>query len=104
MIILHGFGTGFGLPEISPLVTTTGAWLKIAYRKQPATRRSPREQPPHIGDGIGTPQRALVWALERMVEHYVDRALAGARWGKRENFTKRSSRRQKCACAHMSRP
>jgi hypothetical protein len=39
MIILYGFGSGFGLPEISPFVTKTEVQLKMAgllYRKERA--------------------------------------------------------------------
>jgi hypothetical protein len=89
MIILHGFGTGFGLPEISPLVTKTKIRLKMAYRKQQATGpTSPKGQLPHIDDGLGALHRALAWALERMIEHHVYWALAGARWVNPENFAK----------------
>jgi hypothetical protein len=92
MIILHGFGAGFGLPEIGPEVTRTRIRLKMACRKQPATRHtSPKRQPPYIDEGRRVLQRALTSALERMIEHYVDWALAGARWAKRENFTEGAS-------------
>jgi hypothetical protein len=83
MIILHSFACGFSLPEISPLVTTTKSRLKMAYRRRHATRSaSPRGRRLHIG--LGTLQRALAWALERMIEHYLDWALAGARWADRK--------------------
>ena len=39
MIVLYGFGAGFGLPEISPLVTKSEVQSKTAglvYRKQRA--------------------------------------------------------------------
>lgn len=92
MIILHGFGTGFGLPEISPLVTRTRIRPKMACRKQPANRpTSPKGRRPYIDDGLGALQHALVWALERMMEHHVYWALAGARWVNPENFAKGSS-------------
>jgi len=54
MIILHGFGAGFGLPEISPFVTKTEVQLKmagLAYRKEKAMPpASPKGQLPYIVD------------------------------------------------------
>jgi hypothetical protein len=92
MIILHGFGTGFGLPEISPLLTKSKIRLKMAYRKQQANwPTSAKGQLPYFDDGLGALQRALAWALERMIEHHVYWALAGARWVNPENFAKGSS-------------
>jgi hypothetical protein len=92
MIILHGFGAGVGLPEISPLVTRTRIRPKMAHRKQQANRpTSPKGQLPYFDDGLGALQRALAWALERMIEHHVYWALAGARWVNPENFAKGSS-------------
>jgi hypothetical protein len=55
MIVLFGFGAGFGLPEISPFVTKTEVQLKMAglvYRKQRAMPpSSPKGQLPFIDDG-----------------------------------------------------
>src|SRR5260370_24650044 len=54
MITLYGFGTGFGLPEISPFVTKTEVQLKmagLAYRKEKAKpANSPKGQLPYIVD------------------------------------------------------
>src|SRR5438309_2764386 len=117
MITLHGFGTGFGLPEISPFVTKTEVQLKVAgltYRKEKAMPpASPKGQLPYIVDEaesvadstfirahiegkygfdfdapLNLQQRAQVWAFERMIEHHVYWALVGARWVDDANFAK----------------
>lgn len=117
MIILHGLGAGFGLPEISPFVTKTEIQLKMAglpYRKQHALPpSSPKGQLPYIDDdgeriadsafirahierkygfdfddGLNQLQRAQAWAFERMTEHHLYSALVGARWLDPENFAK----------------
>jgi len=117
MITLYGFGTGFGLPEISPFVTKTEVQLKmagLAYRKERAMPpASPKGQLPFIEDdgkaiadstfirahieqkygfdfdaGLDRRQRAQAWAFERMIEHHVYWALVGARWVDPDNFAK----------------
>jgi glutathione S-transferase len=117
MIILYGFGPGFGLPEISPFVTKTEVQLKMAglsYRKQRATPpASPKGQLPFIVDDdesiadstfirahiegkggfdfdapLNLQERAQAWAFERMIEHHIYWALVGARWIDSENFAK----------------
>jgi glutathione S-transferase len=117
MIILFGFGAGFGLPEISPFVTKTEVQLKmagLAYRKERAMPpSSPKGQLPcieddgeriadstfiraHIerkygfdfDDGLTALQRAQAWAYERMIEHHLYWALVGARWVDPDNFAK----------------
>jgi glutathione S-transferase len=117
MIVLYGFGAGFGLPEISPFVTKTEIQLKmagLAYRKQQALPpSSPKGQLPYIDDdgeriadsgfirahierkygfdfddGLNPRQRAQAWAFERMIEHHLYWALVGARWTDPENFAK----------------
>jgi len=117
MIVLYGFGAGFGLPEISPFVTKTEVQLKMAglsYRKQKAMPpASPKGQLPYIEDdgqriadstfirahlegkygfdfdaGLDLEQRAQAWAFERMIEHHIYFALGGARWVDPVNFAK----------------
>jgi glutathione S-transferase len=117
MIVLYGFGAGFGLPEISPFVTKTEVQLKMAglsYRKERAMPpASPKGQLPFIEDdgvkvadstfirahieqkygfdfdaALDQPLRAQAWAFERMIEHHVYWALVGARWVDPENFAK----------------
>ena len=117
MITLHGFGPGFGLPEISPFVTKTEVQLKmagLAYRKARAMPpASPKGQLPFIDDdgqmiadstfirahierkygfdfdaGLSQHDRAQAWAFERMIEHHVYWALVGARWVDPDNFAK----------------
>src|SRR3954463_2119601 len=117
MIILYGFGAGFGLPEISPLVTKNEVQLKmagLAYRKDKAMPpASPKGQLPFIDDAgarvadstfirahiegkygfdfdapLNLQARAQAWAFERLIEHHVYWALVGARWVDAENFAK----------------
>src|SRR6201993_634807 len=117
MIVLYGFGTGFGLPEISPFVTKTEVQLKmagLAFRKERAMPpASPKGQLPFIDDGgekvadstfirahierkygfdfdagLSRAERAQAWAFERMIEHHVYWALVGARWVDPDNFAK----------------
>jgi glutathione S-transferase len=117
MITLYGFGTGFGLPEISPFVTKTEVQLKMAglpYRKERAMPpASPKGQLPFIDDGgeavadstfirahierrygfdfdagLSLAERAQAWAFERMIEHHLYWAVVGARWVDPVNFAK----------------
>ena len=117
MIIVYGFGAGFGLPEISPFVTKTEVHLKMAglpYRKEKAKpTASPKGQLPFIEDDgeviadstfirahlegkygfdfdapLSLQDRARAWAFERMIEHHLYWAMVGARWVDPENFAK----------------
>jgi glutathione S-transferase len=117
MIIVYGFGPGFGLPEISPFVTKTEVQLKMAgllYRKEKAKpTASPKGQLPFIEDDgeviadstfirahlegkyafdfdapLSLQDRAQAWAFERMIEHHLYWAMVGARWVDPENFAK----------------
>jgi hypothetical protein len=63
MIILNGLGVGFGVPKINPRVTRIGARLRRGSR--------------HVQLELWY---ALARTLERIIEHYVCSALAGARW------------------------
>ena len=117
MIVIYGFGPGFGLPEISPFVTKTEVQLKMAglfYRKEKAKpTASPKGQLPFIEDDgeviadstfirahleakyafdfdapLSLQDRAQAWAFERMIEHHLYWAMVGARWVDPENFAK----------------
>jgi glutathione S-transferase len=117
MITLYGFGSGFGLPEISPFVTKTEVQLKmagLACRKERAMPpASPKGQLPFIedegmaiadstfirahierkygfdfDDGLDRAERVQAWAFERMIEHHLYWAMVGARWVDPENFAK----------------
>ena len=117
MIVLYGFGPGFGLPEISPFVTKTEVQLRmagLAYRKEKARpTASPKGQLPFIEDDgeaianstfirahlegkygfdfdapLSLQNRAQAWAFERMIEHHLYWAMIGARWVDPENFAK----------------
>src|SRR6202041_738903 len=130
MIILYGFGEGFGLPGKSPFVTKTEVQLKmavLAYRKEKAMPpASPKGQLPYIDDEaesiadstfirahvegkygfdfdapLNLQQRAQAWAFERMIEHHMYWALIGARWTDPDNFAKGPSHFFDGAPAHM---
>jgi glutathione S-transferase len=117
MITLHGFGPGFGLPEISPYVTKTEVQLKMAgldYRKaRGRPELSPKGQLPFIEDegelvadstfirahietkygadldaGLSSAERAQAWAIERMIENHLGWCMVHARWLLKDNFDK----------------
>ena len=117
MITLHGFGAGFGLPEISPYVTKTEVHLRLAglpyVKEASAPQFSPKGQLPWMDDdgeliadshfirlhlerkygidfdeGLCAVERAQAWAIERMVENQFAWTLIHARWLIPENFAK----------------
>jgi len=117
MIILYGFGPGFGLPEISPYVTKTEVQLKMAglayIKARGRSDASPKGQLPFIEDGgeliadstfirlhiesrhgvdldagLSSEQRAQAWMIERMVENHLGWCMVHARWLLKPNFDK----------------
>jgi len=116
-IILYSFGPGFDLPEVSPYCLKTEVQLKMAglpYEKDftgfPA---APKGKLPYIKDGAAViadstfirqhlewsygvdfdagyslEQRALAWAVERMLEDHLSWALVKSRWLDPVNFAK----------------
>lgn len=117
MIILHGGGPNFGLPEISPYVTKTEVQLKmagLAYRKEKARPfESPKGQLPFIDDageriadstfirahierkygvdldaGLNSQERAEAWAIERMIENHFGFTVGYTRFFIPENFAR----------------
>ncbi|WP_374573286.1 glutathione S-transferase family protein [Phenylobacterium sp.] len=115
-ITLHGFGPGFGLPEISPYVCKTEVQLRMAglgYRRAPVDRDiAPKGKAPYIDDdgliadstfirehierkygvdldeGFDAAQRATAWAVERMLEDHLAWALVHYRWIDPDNFAR----------------
>jgi hypothetical protein len=69
MISLYGLRAGFGVPKINPCVT------RIRVRLRRASRYARLEL-----------WHALAATLERIIEHYVCSALAGARWLNPQDF------------------
>jgi glutathione S-transferase len=121
MLIFYGFGSAFGLPDPSPFVMKSEVHLKMAgvpYRFERATPpQAPKGKIPFIrtgahrvGDstlirahiekaygfdfdrGLGREQRALAWAIERMLEDHLYFAILHARWLDDENWEKGPSR------------
>jgi glutathione S-transferase len=117
MITLFGFGPAFGLPDPSPFVMKTEVQLKMAglpYRwERGGPQASPKGKIPFIDDdgvviadstfirhhietvhgidldrGLGAEQKALAWAVERMLEDHLYFALLYTRWIDDANFAK----------------
>jgi len=117
MITLYGFGPQFGLPDPSPFVMKAEVLLKMANLPYLADsngfRNAPKGKCPYIDDdgqriadstfirwhverkygvdfdrGLGSEQRAIAWAFEKMVEDNLYWALVDARWTNEANFRK----------------
>lgn len=117
MIRLSAFGPLWGVPDPSPFVIKTEVQLKMAglpYTKFPARPpEAPKGKLPFIDDGgikigdstfirdhieekhgldldagLSPRQRALAWAVERVVEDHLYWAIVYFRWAAPENFDK----------------
>jgi glutathione S-transferase len=117
MITLEGFGPAFGLPDPSPFVTKVEMLLKMAGLPYAVDTRgfnkAPKGKLPYIIDngevvadstfirwhieqkynidfdhGLSAEQRAIAWALEKMLEEHLYWALGYARWMVDANFDK----------------
>ena len=117
MITLFGFGPAFGLPDPSPFVMKTEVQLRMAELPFRRERRGPQAAPKGkipfieddgilIGDStfirrhlevahgidfdlhLSGVDKALAWAVERMLEDHLYFALLHARWMDDANFAK----------------
>jgi glutathione S-transferase len=117
MITLYGFGPAFGVPDASPFVMKTEVQLKMSglpYRfERSMPINGPKGKLPYIDDdgllvadstfirehlaarhgvnlecGLSAEQRALCWAVERMMEDHLYWAIVHLRWMVDENFIK----------------
>jgi len=117
MITLYSFGPYFGLPEPSPFTMKTQVQLKMAglafTSEHGGPDRAPKRKLPFIDDDgtvvadstfirayiektyaidldrhLSAKQKALAWAIERMLEDHIYWAMVHARWADDENFAK----------------
>ncbi|MCK1323584.1 glutathione S-transferase family protein [Bradyrhizobium sp. 156] len=115
MIIVHGFGAYFGMPDGSPFVMKTMIQLKLAgleyEHRASGVAKAPRGKVPYIEDdgeiisdstlirrhierkykvdldaGLTVEQRAAAWSLEKMAEDHLYFALIDLRWRDDHNF------------------
>ena len=115
MIVLHGSGSHFGLPDGSPFVTKVEMLLKLARipyeRGEMSFRKAPKGKIPYIADdgliigdstlirfhlerahradfsgGYGARELALAWAVEKMLEDHLYFLGAWERWMVDANF------------------
>ena len=117
MITLYTFGPYFGLPEASPFVTKAMLLLKIARLSYTEDRggyaRAPKGKLPFIEDdgvaiadstfirlhiekkygfdydlGLNAEQKAVAWALEKLIEDHLYWLIVADRWLVDANFKK----------------
>jgi glutathione S-transferase len=115
VIILHGFGPYFGLPEASPFVTKTMIQLALAgleyEHRASGVAGAPAGKVPYIEDegevitdstlirrhierkyeldldaGLTPELRAAAWSIEKMAEDHLYFALIDLRWRDDRNF------------------
>ncbi len=115
MIIVHGFGPYFGMPDGSPFVMKTMIQLKLAgleyEHRASGVAKAPKGKVPYIDDngeiiadsslirrhieskynvdldaGLTSEQRAMAWAVEKMAEEHLYFALIDLRWRDDRNF------------------
>lgn len=115
MIIVHGFGAYFGLPDGSPFVMKTMIQLKLAElgyeQRASGVGKAPKGKVPYIEDdgevvadstlirhhierkykvdldaGLTPEQRAAAWSIEKMAEEHLYFALIDLRWRSDRNF------------------
>jgi glutathione S-transferase len=116
-ITLFTFGPAWGLPDPSPFVTKAHVLLKLAglvYRTDTSGfRRAPKHKLPYIEDdgrliadstfirwhleeryrvdfdrGLSPSERAIAWAVEKMLEDHLYWAMLDERWMVDRNFEK----------------
>jgi glutathione S-transferase len=121
MITLYTFGPYWGLPDGSPFVTKAMILLRMAELDFTENRggygKAPKGKLPFIDDdgtvvadstfirfhleqrhgidfdaGLSGHDRAVAWAVEKMVEDHLYWALVDARWNNPENFSKGPAR------------
>jgi glutathione S-transferase len=117
MITLYKFGAAFGLPDVSPFVMKTEVLLKMSGQPYQANtkgfRQAPKGKLPYIKDGdtvvadstfirwhleraygvdfdpgLTTEQRAVAWAVEKMIEDNLYWIGVYWRWMNDANFAK----------------
>jgi len=115
MIIVHGFGAHFGMPDGSPFVIKTMIQLKLAgleyEHRASGVAKSPSGKVPYLEDDgelitdstlirhhierkyqldldaeLTSDQRATAWAIEKMAEEHLYFALIDLRWRDDRNF------------------